>query len=252
MESIVSFGRIAGIAGISVGVLLVLFRDFIRKQIFSNLGPKHSFQILVIFLVLVWSVALAGIAAWVWGDRLTDSRDSTELIEPFDSGLVINGSFEDRLRDWGTGYYENRRNYPVFWASWVDINGESQPVDVRGDLDSEIARTGQYSFRITSEIEPGPHRYGTMSQRVTGLDPHAVYEIRFWAKTMGATRATLRLVTNLEWNDGFGIPHGTYEWTEFIYEFNTEERNEIDLRFINDTSGIVWIDDVSMRRVVNN
>ena len=59
-------GQIAGIGGIALGVFLLLFRDIIRKKIFPQLSNVQAFQLLGLVAVLVWSVALVGIAAWVW------------------------------------------------------------------------------------------------------------------------------------------------------------------------------------------
>lgn len=50
-------GQIAGVAGIALGVFLLLFRDVIRKQIFSKLTRDQSFKLFALILVLVWSVA---------------------------------------------------------------------------------------------------------------------------------------------------------------------------------------------------
>ena len=58
-------GQIAGIGGIALGVVLLLFREVIRKKIFPNLTKQQAYRLLRLLLVLVWCLALAGIAAWV-------------------------------------------------------------------------------------------------------------------------------------------------------------------------------------------
>jgi hypothetical protein len=60
-----SLGQIAGIAGIAVGVLLVVFRDIIRKEIFPRLTKAQGFKVLTLIIITVWSVALVGVGAWV-------------------------------------------------------------------------------------------------------------------------------------------------------------------------------------------
>lgn len=60
-----TLGGIAGIAGISVGVLLVVFRDIIRKAIFPQLTKAQAFRLLTLIIITVWSVALVGVGAWV-------------------------------------------------------------------------------------------------------------------------------------------------------------------------------------------
>lgn len=59
-------GQVAGIGGISLGVLLLLFRDIIRKNIFPTLASEEAYRLLRLITVAVWSVALAGIGAWVY------------------------------------------------------------------------------------------------------------------------------------------------------------------------------------------
>lgn len=59
-------GQIAGIGGLGLGVFLLLFREVVRLKIFPQLGRREAYRIIVLMLVLVWSVAVAGLTAWVW------------------------------------------------------------------------------------------------------------------------------------------------------------------------------------------
>jgi hypothetical protein len=65
-ELIKTVGQVAGIGGVALGVFLLLFRDLIRKQIFPMLAKREGYRLLRLVAVLIWSVALAGIGAWVW------------------------------------------------------------------------------------------------------------------------------------------------------------------------------------------
>lgn len=58
--------QVAGIGGVAIGALLLVFRDIIRKQIFPTLDRQRSYQLLLLISVLTWTVALAGIGAWIW------------------------------------------------------------------------------------------------------------------------------------------------------------------------------------------
>jgi tetratricopeptide (TPR) repeat protein len=61
-----TLGQIAGIGGISLGVLLFILRDIIRKRIFPKFkNEKLAYRLLRLIVVVVWSVAIIGIAAWV-------------------------------------------------------------------------------------------------------------------------------------------------------------------------------------------
>lgn len=67
-EVLETVGKIAGIGGLALGVMLLLFRDLIRKSIFPTLKKDDAYRLLRLITVLVWSVAIAGIGAWLWAE----------------------------------------------------------------------------------------------------------------------------------------------------------------------------------------
>jgi hypothetical protein len=69
VELVKTVGQIAGIGGISLGVFLLLFREIISKSIFPTLKKDHAYRLLFLIAVLVWSVAVIGIGAWVWVEQ---------------------------------------------------------------------------------------------------------------------------------------------------------------------------------------
>lgn len=62
-------GEIAGIGGLSLGVVLLVFRDVIRKKIFPTLTKEHAYRLLRLIVILTFAVGLAGLAAWVLTKR---------------------------------------------------------------------------------------------------------------------------------------------------------------------------------------
>ncbi len=54
-----TLAQVAGIGGISLGVLLLVYRDVIRKDIFPTLTKVQAYQLMRLILILVWSIALA-------------------------------------------------------------------------------------------------------------------------------------------------------------------------------------------------
>ena len=54
-------GQIAGIGGLAIGMLVLIFRDVIRKKIFPKLSREQAYSLLRLILILAWSVALVGI-----------------------------------------------------------------------------------------------------------------------------------------------------------------------------------------------
>ena len=66
VELLKAVGVVAGIGGITIGTFLILFREVIRKKIFSTLTKSDSYRLMRWIIILVWSVALAGIIAYVY------------------------------------------------------------------------------------------------------------------------------------------------------------------------------------------
>jgi hypothetical protein len=77
-------GQVAGIGGLALGVFLLLFRDIIRKNIFPKLPPAD--RLLRLITVAVWSVAIVGIAAWVY------TSQSHASVQAENCGVAIGGS----------------------------------------------------------------------------------------------------------------------------------------------------------------
>jgi len=87
-ELLKTVGQIAGIGGIALGVFLLLYRDIIRKKIFPTLTKQQRFQLLMLISVLVWSVALAGIGAWVWTTK-TVGRGNNTIEQKVEGGTGV-------------------------------------------------------------------------------------------------------------------------------------------------------------------
>lgn len=76
-ELLKTVGQVAGIGGVALGVFLILFREVIRKQIFPSLTKAQAYRLLSLVVILVWSVALAGIGAWVYTSVAADPQPAT-------------------------------------------------------------------------------------------------------------------------------------------------------------------------------
>jgi hypothetical protein len=59
-----TLGKIAGIGGISVGVLLILFLNFIRQKFLPNLEPAQGYSLLLLFMIFTFGVAVCGLTVW--------------------------------------------------------------------------------------------------------------------------------------------------------------------------------------------
>ena len=60
-----TLAQVAGIGGISLGVLLILLRDIIRKNIFPKFKDEVlAYRLLRLVVITVWTVAIFGTATW--------------------------------------------------------------------------------------------------------------------------------------------------------------------------------------------
>lgn len=91
LQLLENLGKIAGIGGISLGVFLLLFRDLLRKKIFPTLTNDQAFRLLRTVVLLTWSIALAGIGAWVWTETRSDEGPSATVNG---SGIANTGTIE--------------------------------------------------------------------------------------------------------------------------------------------------------------
>lgn len=88
IELFKTLGQIAGIGGVALGVFLILFRELIRKSIFSTLKKDDAFRLLRLIALLIWIVAIAGIAAWVF----VESRPEVNVSRGVGAGRDVNVS----------------------------------------------------------------------------------------------------------------------------------------------------------------
>lgn len=79
-------GQVAGIGGIALGVVLIVFREIIRKKIFPQLTKQQAYSLLRLITVFTFSVAIAGIGAWVW----VKPRTTVEVEGGIGAGRDIN------------------------------------------------------------------------------------------------------------------------------------------------------------------
>ena len=59
-------GKVAGIGGISLGVLLLIFRSVIQRNLFPKLSQEDSYKVIRLIIVLTFVIATFGILAWAY------------------------------------------------------------------------------------------------------------------------------------------------------------------------------------------
>jgi hypothetical protein len=73
-------GKVAGIGGLALGVFLVLFLELIRKELIPQVNKDEASKIIILFMILVWSIAVIGIIVWRYS--LPTSQPTRETIAP--------------------------------------------------------------------------------------------------------------------------------------------------------------------------
>jgi Mg2+/Co2+ transporter CorB len=69
-EQLIQLAKVAGIGGLAFGVLVLIFREVIRKQIFPTLPPRQAYRLLRLIVVLTFTIALVGLIGWVYLEHL--------------------------------------------------------------------------------------------------------------------------------------------------------------------------------------
>jgi hypothetical protein len=64
-----SLGKIAGLAGIALGVFLLLFQGVLQKEFLPKAGltSAQAFAVILSLMILTFGIAAIGIAAWLLG-----------------------------------------------------------------------------------------------------------------------------------------------------------------------------------------
>lgn len=81
--------KYGGLAGLALGVLLLIFRPIIAKTALSNLPRAKAYRIVLTLIICTWSIAVLGIVSWLLIElRKTDYREPGE-------GLSLTGQVLD-------------------------------------------------------------------------------------------------------------------------------------------------------------
>jgi hypothetical protein len=96
-----TLGETAGLAGLTIGMILLLYREIVRKNVFPTLGKRDAYRLLRAIAVLSWSVAIVGILCWAWSISLERRRqDAPQLANSStqaETSLVVAGTIIDEV-----------------------------------------------------------------------------------------------------------------------------------------------------------
>jgi hypothetical protein len=94
-ELLKTLGQVLGIGGLALGIFFLLFREMIRKSIFPTLKRDDAYRLLRLICVLIWSVGVIGLGAWIWGDRKAAASSVTTITTTGPQSPVVQGTNGD-------------------------------------------------------------------------------------------------------------------------------------------------------------
>jgi hypothetical protein len=74
-------GKIAGIAGITVGAVVIVFSGIIQKKIFPGLTKEQGYRIIKMIILFAGLLAVIGIGAWIYTDYQKNKIDKTNQLK---------------------------------------------------------------------------------------------------------------------------------------------------------------------------
>ncbi|MBZ9986006.1 hypothetical protein LB572_02730 [Mesorhizobium sp. BH1-1-5] len=74
-----SVGRVAGLAGLALGVFLLIFKEVLQRSLFSSLTSDQSFSVILTIIALTFGISAIGMLAWLIG-KSTNRISTTHLL----------------------------------------------------------------------------------------------------------------------------------------------------------------------------
>lgn len=81
-QDLVGLGQVAGLGGIALGVILLLFKDIVRANFLGRLTAQQSYRVVTLMIVLTFIAAGGGLVTWAAGANARESRAQTEETRP--------------------------------------------------------------------------------------------------------------------------------------------------------------------------
>jgi hypothetical protein len=99
-----TLGGIAGLAGLAIGMILLLYREIVRKNVFPALTKRDAYRLLRNIAILAWSVAMFGILCWVWSTAILHRNQPAAAVAAApEEPLVVAGTVVDQSTNIGIG-----------------------------------------------------------------------------------------------------------------------------------------------------
>jgi hypothetical protein len=139
LETLKIFGQVAGIGGLALGVFLFISRSIIKKSIFPTLTKRQSSRLLIILATMAWTIAIAGIIAWVSMSNaqsvedFSNSADSPVLLTELNTSktkiknLQVKGRGPLNINSWNQCY---EANYSMNFSEYIHAPNDFMPMRI--------------------------------------------------------------------------------------------------------------------------
>ena len=226
-----------GIGFVSVWSLALGYQAF-RSETFRHhvwRGRRRAKVTAYIVVAFVGATVAIGLLAFV---QLKETKAPPP--KPLDVALLKNGGFESDAEFWGTGSIEERikaGNHPSDLKRLPYVVGDKKdsPTASEGHVDRNIKRNGHASYRFDHAQPANIHRWGSLSQRVHGIEPDKWYSVVFYVHGV-VPRKAFFVTTDIPWNDRTYVPAGTHEWQHVVHKFFSGKERYVDVRFVVERS----------------
>jgi hypothetical protein len=158
IEILKTLGGVAGIGGIAIGMILLVYREIIRKNVFPRLSQRDAYRLLRHIAFLSWSIAVLGVAGWTWSQSLlhpgttSGTAAASEASPAPKQNLVVAGTVVDQATNDAVGQA----------TIAVDVDGLSVTSEDSGNF--QLVLTGEHRGRIRiTATKPG---YARIEQSV--------------------------------------------------------------------------------------
>lgn len=189
-----NLARIAGIGGVAVGVLLILFREVLRRTVFSRISPDHSFQLLRLVVVFTGVVAIGGLATWAVVGRRNDEVEASGALSRL---AAVRAPIDNLFTAWAK---KDLNGYLAQWhpqgRQWIGTKARSMP---------EIAERRRRDFDRYRTVNVIGHKVEVEDASTEPVTARVTYSMQFerpdgtWIKEIDK-RETYKLVFMKELN----------------------------------------------------
>lgn len=158
-----TLGKFAGLAGISLGVVLIIFRAILKKNLPD---AKANYSLLQQLMYLTFVIGVIGIAAWFFSSRANHritghvlERDSREPIDAAD--IVLSGRTETAKSDDHGNFYITLVDEPLpatpvpLYVSKHGYKVYEVGVVMGQNIEAELSPTPVLTASSTQPVDPG-------------------------------------------------------------------------------------------------